>query len=41
MLSEVYNNTSFNRVCQVEVMETYEHKHQVLKKGVPFQRGPR
>ena len=33
MLSEVYNNTSFNRVCQVEVMETYEHKHQVLKKG--------
>ncbi|NPA16889.1 MAG: glycosyl transferase [Aquificae bacterium] len=33
MLSEVYNNTSFNRVCQVEVMETYEHKHQKLKKG--------
>ncbi|WP_457639838.1 glycosyl transferase [Persephonella sp.] len=33
MLSEVYNNTSFNRVCQVEVMDTYEHKHQVLKKG--------
>ena len=32
MLSEVYNNTSFNRFCQVEVMETYEHKHQVLKK---------
>ncbi len=35
MLSEVYNNTSFNRVCQVEVMETYEHKHQKLKKGSP------
>ncbi len=35
MLSEVYNNTSFNRVCQVEVMETYEHKHQKLKKGTP------
>ena len=33
MLSEVYNNTSFNRVCQVEVMETYEHKHQKIKKG--------
>jgi len=32
MLSEVYNNTSFNRVCQVEVMDTYEHKHQKLKK---------
>ncbi len=35
MLSEVYQNTSFNRICQVEVMETYEHKHQKLEKGNP------
>ncbi len=32
MLSEVYQNTSFNRICQVEVMDTYEHKHQKLEK---------
>ncbi len=35
MLSEVYQNTSFNRICQVEVMDTYEHKHQKLEKGNP------
>ena len=35
MLSEVYQNTSFNRICQVEVMETYEHKHQKLEKKNP------
>ncbi|ACO04915.1 MAG TPA: glucosyl-3-phosphoglycerate synthase [Persephonella sp.] len=33
MLSEVYQNTSFNRICQVEVMDTYEHKHQKLVKS--------
>lgn len=35
MLSEVYQNTSVNRICQVEIMETYEHKHQELKKEKP------
>jgi len=35
MLSEVYQNTSVNRICQVEVMQTYEHKHQELKKERP------
>lgn len=27
MLSEVYQNTSVNRICQVELMENFEHKH--------------
>ena len=30
MLAEVYKNTSINRVCQVDVAENYEHKHQEL-----------
>ncbi len=29
-LSEVYNNTSKKRICQSEIMETYEHKHQAI-----------
>jgi len=29
-LSEVYNTTSVKRICQTEIMESYEHKHQVL-----------
>lgn len=29
-LSEVYKNTSNRRICQTEIMETYEHKHQAL-----------
>ncbi len=29
-LSEVYNNTSKKRICQSEIMESYEHKHQDL-----------
>lgn len=29
-LSEVYNNTSVKRICQTEIMQTYEHKHQTL-----------
>ncbi len=32
MLSEVYQKTSVNRICQVEVIESYEHKHQILDK---------
>ncbi len=35
MLSEVYQNTSVNRICQTEILETYEHKHQELKKDKP------
>jgi glucosyl-3-phosphoglycerate synthase len=30
MLAEVYRNTSLRRVCQIDVAETYDHKHQVL-----------
>jgi glucosyl-3-phosphoglycerate synthase len=29
-LSEVYHNTSKKRICQSEIMEWYEHKHQDL-----------
>lgn len=29
-LSEVYKNTSNKRICQTEIMDTYEHKHQDL-----------
>ncbi len=29
-LSEIYNSTSKKRICQSEIMESYEHKHQDL-----------
>ena len=29
-LSEVYKNTSNRRICQTEIMDSYEHKHQTL-----------
>ncbi len=29
-LAEVYRNTSMSRVCQVDIAENYEHKHQAL-----------
>lgn len=35
MLSEVYQKTSVNRICQAEIIDTYEHKHQILKKSKP------
>ena len=35
LLSDVYQKTSVNRICQVEIIETYEHKHQILKKNKP------
>jgi glucosyl-3-phosphoglycerate synthase len=35
LLSEVYQNTTVKRVCQVEIIETYEHKHQKLEKDKP------
>jgi glucosyl-3-phosphoglycerate synthase len=30
MLAEVYRNSSLRRVCQVDISENYDHKHQVL-----------
>lgn len=30
MLFEVYRNTAFRRVCQVDVADNYDHKHQSL-----------
>lgn len=30
VLAEVYRNTSLRRVCQVDIAENYEHKHQSL-----------
>ncbi|MBI5666329.1 MAG: glycosyl transferase [Nitrospirae bacterium] len=30
VLAEVYRNTSLRRVCQVDIAENYEHKHQIL-----------
>ncbi len=35
LLSEIYQKTSVNRICQVEIIDTYEHKHQILRKGKP------
>ena len=34
-LAEVYRNCSLKRVCQVELCETYEHKHQPLSAEDP------
>jgi glucosyl-3-phosphoglycerate synthase len=34
-LSEVYRNCSHMRICQVELCETYEHKHQPLSADNP------
>lgn len=35
LLSEIYQRTSVHRVCQVEIAETYEHKHQEITKDHP------
>jgi len=35
LLSEVYQRASANRICQVEITESYEHKHQPLDKTKP------
>ena len=35
LLSEIYKKASVNRICQVEITDYYEHKHQILKKGRP------
>ena len=35
LLSEVYQRASLNRICQVEISETYEHKHQGMDREKP------
>jgi len=35
VLSEIYRNCSLKRICQVEIAENYEHKHQDLSQGDP------
>ena len=34
-LSEVYRNMALNRICQVDIADEYEHKHQPLKADDP------
>jgi glucosyl-3-phosphoglycerate synthase len=33
VLAEVYRNTATRRVCQIDIAENYEHKHQALSAG--------
>ena len=33
ILSEMYRNFANNRICQVDLAETYEHKHQEVSKN--------
>jgi len=35
VLSEVFRNCSLRRICQVDIAETYEHKHQELSPDDP------
>jgi glucosyl-3-phosphoglycerate synthase len=35
LLSEIYQRASVNRICQVEITDYYEHKHQELQKSQP------
>jgi len=35
VLAEIYRNCSVKRVCQVDISENYEHKHQELSSGDP------
>ena len=34
-LAEVYRNMALNRICQVDIADTYEHKHQPLVPNNP------
>ena len=36
-LAEVYRNCAVSRVCQVDLADNYEHKHQELSQGDPSQ----
>jgi glucosyl-3-phosphoglycerate synthase len=33
VLAEVYSNVSLSRICQVDIADNYEHKHQVLSES--------
>ncbi len=33
LLSEMQRNQAYNRICQVDVADTYDHKHQVLSEN--------
>lgn len=33
VLSEVYRNCALSRICQVDIADNYDHKHQVLSEG--------
>jgi glucosyl-3-phosphoglycerate synthase len=33
VLSEIYRNHSLKHICQVDIADTYDHKHQVLSPG--------
>jgi len=35
VLAEIYRNCSLNRICQVDIADNYEHKHQELSPGDP------
>jgi glucosyl-3-phosphoglycerate synthase len=35
LLAEVYRNTALRRVCQVDISDSYEHKHQELSEKDP------
>lgn len=35
VLAEIYRNCSVKRVCQVDIADNYEHKHQELSQGDP------
>lgn len=37
VLAEVYRNCSLKRVCQVEIVDNYDHKHQALSEHDPNQ----
>lgn len=37
ILSEVYQSENLNKICQVELMDTYEHKHNVIDVTQPNQ----
>lgn len=35
VLSEIYRNRSTRRVCQAEILDSYDHKHQVVSENDP------
>ncbi len=35
VLAEVYRNCALKRVCQVDIAQNYDHKHQILSQGDP------